>query len=93
MLISTLIYVGFMGTSFSSTLMILGLCCLNGLERILEGLNMYLQSKAKPDKVLSELEKLQESIKVEEARIRLEKTLKRESIPIGFSSNSKNLEF
>jgi len=93
LLILAMIYVGIFGVNLSSTFVILGLCCLNGLERLLDGLKLYLDSKQKPEKELSEFEKVQTEYKLEEAKIRLDKLKRRETNPLGFSPSRDNLEF
>ena len=82
-----------MGVTIANTLLILGLCGLNALEIGLVGLNIYVNSKIKPEKELSELDLIIEDIKKEEANLRLEKIRKRETVPMGFSQTGKKLEF
>ena len=93
LLMLALVYGGVFGVNLSSTLVIIGLCCLNGLERALDGLKMYLDSKQKPEKELSELDKINYEYKLEEAKLKLEKIKRRETNPIGFSPSKSNLEF
>lgn len=94
LLIVGLLYSGIVGFDSHNVSAVLGLCVLYALELGTDALKLYLDANRKPEKEPTELEKLTEQIKIEEAQERLAKAKKRERETIGFSDGTvRKFEF
>lgn len=94
LLIISLVYIGILGVTTHSSMVVLGLCALNALEIGIRALKLYLDSKVVEPKEETELDEIQNKIKLEEAKIKLLKLEKRETNPLSSGNNAlKRYEF
>lgn len=94
LLVISLVYIGTIGATTHNSMVVLGLCVLNALEIGIRALKLYLDSNVVEEKEETELEKVQNEIKLEEAKIKLLKLEKRETNPLSSGNNAlKRYEF